>query len=190
MRLLQLLNVVAMAMPHATAMPAPALEQRGTLMSAAQFNFLPFNLTNVGMECTRPNATAEMYDCELRFDWHDPNSVKENDITSCTCINKWSWDGYTTSPGQKNTYGADFSICLRDLPTFFEMRFSGFNSTQDFDLEIAHHYTDSENFSVPWNHPTTFATPSLHLPIIKREDTILRLYEAGPIYVNITGVSD
>lgn len=166
MRLLQLLNVVAMAMPHATAMPAPALEQRGTLMSAAQFNFLPFNLTNVGMECTRPNATAEMYDCELRceylpsltsglpscghsaninkVDWHDPNSVKENDITSCTCINKWSWDGYTTSPGQKNTYGADFSICLRDLPTFFEMRFSGFNSTQDFDLEIAHHYTDSE----------------------------------------------
>lgn len=72
MRLSQLLHVVAVAMPLAAAMPAPTLEQRGTLMSAAQFNFLPFNLTNVGMECTRPNATAEMYDCELRCEYYLP----------------------------------------------------------------------------------------------------------------------
>lgn len=46
------------------------------------------------------------------------------------------------------------------------------------------------NFTAPWNHPTTFALPVLHLPMIERSETVLRLYDAGPIYVNVTGVSD
>lgn len=81
MRASQLLGLVVAAMPLAAAMPAfthAGLEQRGTLMSAsqlAQFNFDPFNLTNIGMECARPNSTAEMYNCELRCECL-PNNLR------------------------------------------------------------------------------------------------------------------
>lgn len=77
-------------------------------------------------------------------DWHDPNSVRENNITSCTCISKWTWDGHTPSKNEKNTYNDQYSMCLLARPTFFEMRIAAFNSSQAIDLEIAHHYTDSE----------------------------------------------
>lgn len=73
MRVSQLLNLVAL--PLAAAMPAATHHdvheagahprQRATLVAASQFNFQPFNLTNIGMECTRP-APDDLYSCELR----------------------------------------------------------------------------------------------------------------------------
>ncbi len=77
-------------------------------------------------------------------DWHDPNSVKENNVTSCTCIYKWSWDGETAAAGEKNTYSASYSMCYKQLPVYFEMRIATFNSSEDFALEVAHRYHDSE----------------------------------------------
>lgn len=71
MRASQLLGFVAAAfMPLTVAAPASRgnhydLEQRGVRMSAAQFNFAPVNLTNIGMECARGRPT-DMYDCQLR----------------------------------------------------------------------------------------------------------------------------
>jgi hypothetical protein len=77
MRALQFLGLVAL--PLAAATPAAThhfthdagvhLSQRATLMAASQFNFQPFNLTNIGMECARPSA-EEMYACELRCKLH------------------------------------------------------------------------------------------------------------------------
>lgn len=49
---------------------------------------------------------------------------------------------------------------------------------------------DTRNFPPPWEYPTTFATPVLHLPIVKREDNLMRLYDAGPINATIVGISD
>jgi hypothetical protein len=168
MRASQILGLVAM--PLAAAMPAATnhyaheagghLDTRVTLTDATQFQFEPFNLTNVGMECTR-NTTEQMYSCELRckyfrlswrpnantvttVDWHDPNSVRENKVTTCSCISTWSWDGLTAASGEKNTYGTSYSMCYKQLPTYFEMRFATFNSSEDFSLEVAHHYKDSE----------------------------------------------
>ena len=73
MRAFQILDL--MALPLATAMPATTyhntgeqfvgLAHRSTLMDDSQFQFLPFNLTNLGMECARP-IVAVMYDCQLR----------------------------------------------------------------------------------------------------------------------------
>ncbi|KAH8910274.1 hypothetical protein BR93DRAFT_471157 [Coniochaeta sp. PMI_546] len=196
MRLPQVLSLVAL--PLAAAMPAAtphdvheagAHIQRAVLMNGSQFNFDPFNLTNIGMECARPTAD-DMYACELRFDWHDPNSVKENNVTSCSCIYKWSWDGETVAAGEKNTYSASYSMCYKQLPVYFEMRIAAFNSSEDFALEVAHRYHDSENFTAPWDYPLTFAQPDIHLPLITREDNFFRLYDAGPVYANITAVSD
>ncbi|KAB5570819.1 hypothetical protein GE09DRAFT_721236 [Coniochaeta sp. 2T2.1] len=151
MRATQILGLVALplaaAMPAAThpdaEEPVVGLAHRSTLIDNSQFNFLPFNLTNMGMECARPTR-ADMYDCELRFDWHDPNSVPENDVNDCSCIYNWSWDGETTEAGEKNTYSAEYTMCLKQLPTYFEMRLASFNSSQSFELVVAHRYHDSE----------------------------------------------
>ena len=46
------------------------------------------------------------------------------------------------------------------------------------------------NFTAPWDYPLTFAQPVFPLPMIKREENLFRLYDAGPIYTNITSISD
>ena len=73
MRIAQLLGLVAM--PLVAAMPAATLpdaheagahlDRRATFLDTSQFDFAPFNLTNIGMECARPSAT-DLYSCELR----------------------------------------------------------------------------------------------------------------------------
>lgn len=77
-------------------------------------------------------------------DWHDPNSVRQNNVTSCSCIYKWSWDGETAGAGEKNTYSDSYTMCYKQLPVYFEMRIAAFNSSEDFALEIAHRYHDSQ----------------------------------------------
>lgn len=169
MRIMQLFSLVAL--PLAAPMPAAThhqaqevrthLEQRATLIEASQFNFTPFNLTNLGMECVRPTAD-DMYACELRckytsfylimahsnnsqVDWHDPNSVRQNNVTGCSCISKWSWDGNSTEAGPVSE---SYTMCYKKLPVFFEFRIATFNSSEDFSLEIAHRYHDSEYVAV------------------------------------------
>lgn len=171
MRVSKFLGLVALplaaAVPAATHHHAPGadalLSHRAVLTEASQFNFQPFNLTNIGMQCARPSA-ADIYACELRcklrpslprgrtvsndpfteVDWHDPNSVRQNNVTSCSCIYKWSWDGKTTAAGRNNTYSDSYTMCYEQLPVYFEMRMAGFNSSEDFAVEIAHRYHDSE----------------------------------------------
>lgn len=70
--------------------------------------------------------------------------MRDNNVASCSCVYKWSWDGTTTEAGEKNTYDGGYTMCYKNLPTWFEMKIAAFNSTQDFSLEIAHHYKDSE----------------------------------------------
>jgi hypothetical protein len=80
----------------------------------------------------------------LAVRWHDPNSVKENNVTSSSCNATWSWDGVTSAPGENNTYSTQFSLCYEALPNYFEMKFSNFVDAKNFTLEIAHHYKDDE----------------------------------------------
>lgn len=199
MRVSQLLSLVATPLAAAApTLPADskaavynagrALEKRDTLSTAAQFDFAPFALTELRMNCSRSTSNST-YSCGLRFDWFDPNSVRENTVTTCTCTSSWSWDEVTSANGEKNTYSTQYSVCYKKLPNFFQMKFAGFNTAEDFTLDIAHHYQDSENFTAPWIYPTTFAKPNLHLPIIKREENLLQLYEAGPVYATITGLT-
>lgn len=83
MRASQFLGLVAL--PLAAAMPTATLHHargagadlshRTILMEDSQFNFQPFILTNIGMQCARPSAAA-MYGCELRckLQWPPPPS--------------------------------------------------------------------------------------------------------------------
>jgi hypothetical protein len=46
------------------------------------------------------------------------------------------------------------------------------------------------NFTQPWVYPTTWARPELHLPVIKSEENVIQLYDAGPLSADIVGISD
>lgn len=46
------------------------------------------------------------------------------------------------------------------------------------------------NFTAPYDYPMTFSQPEIHLPFITQEENRFRLYDAGPVYANITAVSD
>lgn len=98
----------------------------------------------------------------LSVDWHDPNSVKENNVTSCSCIYKWSWDGETVAAGEKNIYSASYSMCYKQLPVYFEMRIAAFNSSEDFALEVAHRYHDSEFVDLVWQFREVVADIIIH----------------------------
>lgn len=69
-------------------------------------------------------------------------------MTSCTCSSTWSWDGATSVSGEKNTYNSQFVRCLVAPPTYFQMRFDTFDTAENFTLELAHHYRDSEYVGV------------------------------------------
>ena len=79
-----------------------------------------------------------------QVDWDDPNSVRQNNVTRCSCISKWSWDGKTAAAGENNTYSASYTMCYKKAPVYFEMKMATFNSSQDFSLQVAHRYHDSE----------------------------------------------
>lgn len=70
MRPMMLLWGLAAAMPHSprssvSGTKSADLEKRRMFASLAQFNFEPFRLTDVRMDCVRLNTTAD-YSCELK----------------------------------------------------------------------------------------------------------------------------
>jgi hypothetical protein len=65
-------------------------------------------------------------------------------VSSCTCTSKWSWDGETSESGDKNTYITEFLVCQQSPPSYFQMKFNSFGTADNFTLELAHHYKDSE----------------------------------------------
>ena len=79
-------------------------------------------------------------------DWFDPNSVKENHVTSGTCHSSWSWDGTTklNSSGDGTQFAVDYRWCWEDEETSFKVAVSSFWSPGDFSLELVHRYHDDE----------------------------------------------
>ncbi|KAJ9130331.1 hypothetical protein NKR23_g12249 [Pleurostoma richardsiae] len=150
----------------------------------AQFNFLPYELADVCLDCSRPSSQAQ-YSCGLNFDWYDPNSRLENNVTSCHCSYTWSWDGVT--PIQAD---GEYVTCFKQGSTLFEMKILDFQSGHNLTLDMGHHYKDSTNFSYPWIYPTTFSTPQLSLPLRILGNNSMTYYDAGPIFANITQLSD
>ncbi|KAK3939921.1 hypothetical protein QBC46DRAFT_138541 [Diplogelasinospora grovesii] len=175
--------------------PVSTSEKRAALKSDAQFNFEPFKLTNICLDCDRPNATAT-YSCRVKFDWYDPNSVKENPVSSCTCNSTaFSWDGTegTTNTNISNSGGA-YELCSwagndHDY-SYFEMRLFSFQTAENFTLEIAHHYKDEAQFPAPYQYPTTFARPTLTLPVVHKDEKSTSLYAAGPVNATVVGIAD
>ncbi|KAK4204488.1 hypothetical protein QBC40DRAFT_192113 [Triangularia verruculosa] len=165
-------------------------------IDAAQFDFAPFQVTNITVDCQRPN-TKTNYSCELDFTLHDPNSVRENNVTSCSCHHGWSWDGVNGSLGSNDWENpvAGYQTCLYDnaTATYFRSSVPSFDHPGNFSLEVSHTYHDDENFTVPWDYPTTIATGEViidyHEENKHRRDKIC-LNERGPVNATVVGILD
>ncbi|KAK3379538.1 hypothetical protein B0T24DRAFT_717088 [Lasiosphaeria ovina] len=158
-------------------------------VTKSQFNFDPFQLTNICLDCVRLNTTAAFL-CEAMFNWYDPNSIKENPVSSCVCNYTWAWDG-VTGIGENGTEIDDgaYDLCWQGDMTYFEMRLVSFHTAENFTLELGHRYHDDENFTRPWDYPTTFAQIDLQLPLIEKAENKIKHYARGPVNATIYGIS-
>lgn len=68
----------------------------------------------------------------------------------------------TSESGENNTYADEFVRCLQVLPGYFQMRFSSFDTAENFTLELAHHYRDSE-YVDNLSRSTIYETSSLNM---------------------------
>jgi hypothetical protein len=93
-----------------------------------------------------PAPKIEPFADSLLVDWFDPNSVKENDVTSSKCSYTWKWDGVTAKHGANNTFNSeDMLPCEHNGErTPFEMRVNGFRGPTNLTLWISHYYKDTE----------------------------------------------
>ncbi|KAK5654107.1 hypothetical protein OQA88_7538 [Cercophora sp. LCS_1] len=165
--------------------------------AALTLNFELMQITNVTMNCTRPDSHQDL-NCGVKFDWFDPNSVRENKVSSTTCNQTWSWDGKHTIGGDDNALDTPYLPCWQSEEdgTYFAMRLMTFVGPTNFTLQLSHQYKDSENFTAPWDYPTTFAQPTLVLSLPEEEKPIaplpkneIHLFSPGPFYTEVVGVT-
>ncbi|KAK4123331.1 hypothetical protein N657DRAFT_573795 [Parathielavia appendiculata] len=111
----------------------------------SQFKFEPYNITEISIFCDRPGPAFD-YSCNLTFNWFDPNSVRENRVTSGTCHISWSWDGTTkhNATWDGSNPVAKYWGCWIDEETYFKAAVPGFWHPGNFSLELSHHYKDDE----------------------------------------------
>ncbi|KAH6636324.1 hypothetical protein F5144DRAFT_487202 [Chaetomium tenue] len=122
------------------------IADRSMMIDAAQFNFAPFKVTNLHILCTRFKPTVD-YSCNLTFAWSDPNSVRQNSVTSGHCQTSWAWDGVTkhqADPDGSNPVAEYRSCWINDDATYFKVAVPGFWHPGNFTLELAHRYRDDE----------------------------------------------
>ncbi|KAK4106221.1 hypothetical protein N658DRAFT_11470 [Parathielavia hyrcaniae] len=166
------------------------LANRAYSKQVSQFNFEPYNITDLNIFCDRPGPTFD-YSCNLTFNWFDPNSVRQNRVTSGACHTSWSWDGATKHNATRDGSNpvAEYRGCWTgDTETFFRAAVPAFWHPGNFALELAHHYKDDENFTMPWDHPTTFAEAKIDIyPEGPLGDSVCH-YEPGPINGTVVGV--
>ncbi|CAK7218605.1 hypothetical protein SBRCBS47491_003561 [Sporothrix bragantina] len=121
--------------------------------------------------------------------WFDPNSVKENNVTACTCSYTWKWDGQTTIRGDNNSFDAvDFVVCTNQYPSVFEMRVNNFMGPSNLTLFMSHFYKDSTLWGAPYLYAQTWAMPNLSLSLQDSSDLYRNYTNVGPILANITGL--
>ncbi|KAK0753181.1 hypothetical protein B0T18DRAFT_290295, partial [Schizothecium vesticola] len=107
------------------------------------FNFLDFELTQAGLTCDRANSTVP-YSCGLKFNWHDPNSVRQNNVSSTSCTQTFSWDGVHPIGSEDGFGGGPSVTCYRDESSYFASTLLHFEDPSNITIQLAHMYLDAE----------------------------------------------
>ncbi|KAL2257767.1 hypothetical protein VTK26DRAFT_9206 [Humicola hyalothermophila] len=74
-----------------------------------------------------------------------------------------------------------YRLCWEDQETSFKVAVSSFRSPSNFSLELVHRYHDDEDFTRPWDYPTTIALADLHICPEQRHGNMIYHYKPGPI---------
>lgn len=93
-------------------------------------------------------ADLDSYSASPLVSWHDPNSVRQNNVTSCTCRQSWAWDGKTSIDQDPDGLNTRLQTCWRDARTYFGAKLLIFQNARNFTLELAHNYKDDEQVPV------------------------------------------
>jgi hypothetical protein len=102
-----------------------------------------------GREVLERNGKQKSFICGcflLLVQWFDPNSVRQNLVTSGLCTTRWAWDGTTPiSANEDGTGGAvGYRRCWSDKETSFDVVVPSFFHPGNFTIEMAHRYRDDE----------------------------------------------
>ncbi|KAK4460509.1 hypothetical protein QBC42DRAFT_332298 [Cladorrhinum samala] len=144
------------------------IDRQAPWNNLAQFNWDPFVVTNLSMTCQRPNSTVN-YTCDFDFAFFDPNSVRENNVTSTSCHRTWSWDGVYRSGSIVDFLAPPVSqgLCWWDSEdgSYFDASVTQFWHPQNFTLQLGHRYHDDQNFTIPWDWPITHAATGVYMQL-------------------------
>ena len=142
--------------------------------------------------------------------------MRQNRVTSGSCLTSWSWDGVTKYNATADGSGAiaDYRWCWIDEDTYFKVSVPSFWHPGNFSIELAHHYRDAEqvhqlltllplernnqltaplihrNFTIPWEYPTTFATAQIRLCANESLENNIYHYTPGPFNGTVFGLID
>ncbi|KAI2471477.1 hypothetical protein F4781DRAFT_429373 [Annulohypoxylon bovei var. microspora] len=151
----------------------------------AQFHLEPFNLAEMGIECTKKNVSSSLFGCSIKFKWEDPNANQ-----SCICNENWQWDGITQAQGSLNNYSTDYFVCKDDNTEIFQFKFMEVFDLANFSLSLTHVYKDNRNFPTP-TIANMFSQPNITLDLMEKSNTTM-IYSPAcdcPIKANITGMT-
>ncbi len=72
--------------------------------------------------------------------------MRQNRVTSGSCLTSWSWDGVTKYNATIDGSGdiADYRWCWIDEGTYFMVSVPSFWHPGNFSIELAHRYRDAE----------------------------------------------
>ncbi|KAI1100005.1 hypothetical protein F4804DRAFT_345074 [Jackrogersella minutella] len=168
----------------------PACYSRGCLgpkmlYKLSQFDLQPFNLADMGIECTKEDDNSLLFGCSIQFQWEDPNANQ-----SCTCKDNWQWDGVTQTQGPLNNYSTNYLVCKNDHVEFFQFKFLQVFDISNFSLSLTHMYKDVKNFPTPTT-ANMFAQPNITLESTEKSNTTMSFSSPldSPIKANITGMT-
>ncbi|KAI0887097.1 uncharacterized protein GGS22DRAFT_185930 [Annulohypoxylon maeteangense] len=150
----------------------------------AQFHLEPFNLTDMGVECSK-NTNSSLFGCSIQFKWEDPNANQ-----SCSCKEDWQWNGITQSQGPMNNYSTEYFVCKNDDTEIFQFKFMDMFDISNFSLSLTHAYKDNKNFPAP-TMANMFSQPNITLKLKEKSNTTMAYSSACdcPIKANITGIT-
>ncbi|RYP92208.1 hypothetical protein DL770_001627 [Monosporascus sp. CRB-9-2] len=127
--------------------PSSAIRNYEDNIMRAQFDFKPFSLTDLSIDCMKDTPEEPKFECAMEFDWENPNANK-----SGSCHYSWEWDGVTKEHGDENGYNVEYYRCIWKGPEFFQFYFESMVDYSNFSLRMSHKFKDADHF-----HPPEFA---------------------------------
>ncbi|KAK6207183.1 hypothetical protein LQW54_007384 [Pestalotiopsis sp. IQ-011] len=149
-------------------------------LDLAQFNWDPYVLTDVSLDCSR-DTMEQNYQCLYKFHWDDPNYDESMD-----CDTIIEWDGITLEQGPNNSFTTNYMLCQPgDL---WQFKFDVVRSLWDFNMTITKDHKDPQKFGAYLAQ--FFSYPNITMVKMGESDNrTLNYATTGPVKAIIQGLA-